>query len=94
MSKRFTKEIFVKKAEERYGEGTYDYSLVTYVNSRTPVTIICSVHGPFQQKPGVHLHGTGCPFCLNDRCLMTTEKFIAKAAKNIITFMIIQKLFM
>ena len=82
MSKRFTKEIFVKKAEERYGEGAYDYSLVTYINSRTPVTIICSVHGPFQQKPGVHLHGAGCPFCLNDRCLMTTEKFIAKAAKK------------
>lgn len=50
MSKRFTKEIFVKKAEERYGEGAYDYSLVTYINSRTPVTIICSVHGPFQQN--------------------------------------------
>jgi len=46
---------------------TYDYSEVSYVNNHTPVRIICSQHGPFDQKPGAHLTGHGCPSCWNNR---------------------------
>jgi len=49
-----------------HGE-TYDYSEVVYVNTHTPVTIICPAHGPFDQKPGAHLSGHGCPACWAER---------------------------
>ena len=49
-----------------HGE-TYDYSEVVYVNTHTPVTIICQAHGPFDQKPGAHLSGHGCPVCWTER---------------------------
>ena len=41
----------------------YDYSLVNYTNSKTHITIICAVHGEFQQTPHSHLSGYGCSKC-------------------------------
>ena len=46
-SKTDTKEDFIKKAKEIYGE-TYDYSNVNYINNKTPVSIICPIHGEFK----------------------------------------------
>lgn len=45
----------------------YDYSEVRYVNTHTPVTIICPHHGAFTQKPGAHIRGSGCPECWENR---------------------------
>ena len=42
---------------------TYDYSKFKYVNTRTKSTIICSIHGEFQQTPRNHLKGQGCLKC-------------------------------
>lgn len=42
---------------------TYDYSKFKYVNTRTKSTIICGIHGEFQQTPRNHLKGQGCPKC-------------------------------
>ena len=53
---------FIFKARAVYGD-KYDYSKVNYVNGKTPVTIICPVHGEFEQKPYYHLAGNGCPKC-------------------------------
>ena len=52
---------FIKKSREKYGE-KYDYSLVDYKNTTTPVNIICPVHGIFIQTPGGHSQH-GCPKC-------------------------------
>lgn len=41
----------------------YDYSLVNYVDTITPVVIICKSHGKFIQTPKSHLRGNGCPSC-------------------------------
>ncbi|MCL4518612.1 MAG: DUF723 domain-containing protein [Thaumarchaeota archaeon] len=41
----------------------YDYTRAHYIDSQTPLEIICPFHGPFNQKPNVHLHGSGCPKC-------------------------------
>jgi len=57
-------KTFVHKATIKHS-GKYDYSLVDYVNSVTPVTIICPVHGEFSQKPDYHMQSTGCPDCGN-----------------------------
>lgn len=73
---------FVKKAKQIHGN-KYDYSKVEYINSETPVTIICPVHGEFQQTPTAHLHSKGCPFCVkeskNSDKKDTSQSFIQKA---------------
>lgn len=51
---RLTTEQFVLKAREIHGD-RFDYSKVNYINTETPVTIICPEHGPFSQRPDVHL---------------------------------------
>ena len=43
----------------------YDYSKVVYVNSITKVSIICKIHGEFEQSPNAHLSKNGCNFCVN-----------------------------
>ena len=68
---------FVDKARQVHGD-LYDYSKSVYVNSKTPVTIICSKHGEFQQSPNKHLQGQGCPRCAKN-CRDTKESFIEKA---------------
>lgn len=55
-------ETFVKKAKSIH-KNRYDYSKVNYINSKTPVEIICFNHGVFQQTPEIHLGGSGCKFC-------------------------------
>lgn len=41
----------------------YDYSQVTYIHSKHPVTIICKAHGEFEQRPDNHTSGRDCPMC-------------------------------
>jgi len=41
----------------------YDYSLVNYSNSHENVSIVCKIHGVFEQSPGSHLSGSGFPTC-------------------------------
>lgn len=53
---------FINKCVTKYGS-LYDYSKVHYINAHTAVTIICSEHGPFNQRPNDHLTGYGCPKC-------------------------------
>jgi hypothetical protein len=44
----------------------YDYSLVEYVNARTKIKIICSIHGVFESTPDNHISKkSGCPLCTN-----------------------------
>ena len=61
---RYTTQQFIDVATSKLGT-KYDYSQVEYVNSKTPITIICSEHGPFKQRPSNHLTGyEGCPECV------------------------------
>ena len=59
---RDTKEDFIKKAKKVHGD-KYDYCNVEYKNSRTPVCIICPIHGEFWQTPTRHLNSRGCIKC-------------------------------
>jgi hypothetical protein len=59
-----TEKDFVERATKLHGS-VYDYSRVQMRNMRTPVTIICPFHGPFEQIPAVHLGGSGCKACRN-----------------------------
>ena len=57
-----TTEEFINKSIKLHGN-KYDYSLVNYINRNTPVTIICPIHGKFEQAPMHHLAGKGCYKC-------------------------------
>ncbi len=84
MGKRevFDTESFIKKANEKHN-GFYDYSKSVYTKSKENLTIICPIHGEFQQTPNSHLRGQGCPLCGNQKKnadrTMTTNEFITKA---------------
>ena len=71
---KLTTEEFIKKAKKFHGD-KYDYSKVEYKSSQTKVTITCSIHGDFEQKPNNHLQGQGCPRC----SVITTEDFIKRS---------------
>lgn len=83
-SRKITKEEFIKRAKEIHGD-KYDYSKVEYINNYTPVTIICPIHGEFQQKPYSHLEGSECKKCSTEKraemISLTTEEFIKRARK-------------
>lgn len=56
-------EKFIERAKKIHGD-KYDYSLVNFINTRTPVSIICKKHGnEFKQGAGSHISGQGCPIC-------------------------------
>jgi hypothetical protein len=71
-------ERFISNARTTHGY-RYDYSLINYVNSRTIITIICKIHGSFEQRPDTHLAGHGCPHCGKVMQGKTTAQFIIEA---------------
>ena len=55
---------FIKQCKEVYGENTYDYSTINYVNNCTNIQISCPKHGPFYKLPTVFLNRkSGCSLC-------------------------------
>ena len=82
MSKKLTKEEFIKRAKEVHGD-KYDYSKVEYINYNTPVCIICPKHGEFWQQPQAHISGKcSCPKCVHRGYSYTTQEFIIKAKER------------
>jgi len=72
-------EGFIKKAKTVHGD-KYDYSKVDYKENQTKVTIICPIHGEFEQQPLNHTQGAGCPMCYGN-VKYTKETFIEAAKK-------------
>ena len=62
MGKRKTTEQFISEAIKVHGD-KYDYSKVEYKGCDTNVLIICPKHGGFNQRPFLHLKGSGCVHC-------------------------------
>lgn len=77
MPSKLTIEQFIARAQQVHGK-KYDYSNVEYVNSSTPITITCPIHGDFKQVPNDHLSGCGCPTC-SKRKRVDTAEFIRRA---------------
>lgn len=48
-----------------HGWDTYDYTSFKYLGARIKSTIKCPKHGVFEQTPGDHVKGQGCPKCRN-----------------------------
>lgn len=74
MSKRKTKEEFIRQANEIHNN-KFNYDNVDYVRTSTKVIIGCPMHGEFMQKPYSHLRGRGCAKCALDVVPELIEKF-------------------
>jgi hypothetical protein len=76
-------EYFINFASEIHNN-LYDYSLVNYISNKIKVKIISS-EGIFEQTPGSHLSGCGCPKLGSNSTAIkqssNTEEFIKKAKK-------------
>ncbi len=84
-TEKLTKEEFIKKAREVHGN-KYDYSKANYINNKKPVTIICPIHGEFDQRPDAHIYrGLGCKKCgilvRADKRRLTIEEFVERSRK-------------
>lgn len=55
-------EEFINKASLIHNN-LYDYSKSIYKNKESKLTIICPIHGEFEQRAGSHLRGKGCWKC-------------------------------
>lgn len=77
--RKLSKEEFINRAKKIHGN-KYDYSKIKYIDYETPITIICPIHGEFQQSPSKHLSGHNCPKCMGKN--WTVDDFI-KESKQI-----------
>ena len=62
-----TTKDFVALSIKAHGD-RYGYDLAEYRGCHIPVKMICQEHGVFEQEPGVHYRGHGCPKCANRKC--------------------------
>lgn len=70
-----SKDDFIIKSNKIHNH-KYNYDKVKYINSFTNVTIICPIHGIFEQLPNNHLKGNGCPKCSYG--ILTNEELIKR----------------
>ena len=83
---KLTTEEFIEKSRKEHGD-KYGYDKVDYDTTMAEVVIFCKVCNKyFEQKPRVHLQGSGCPICArnssNAQKRLTTEEFIEKAREK------------
>lgn len=74
---RLTTEEFIRKAKLVHG-CFYDYSKVVYKSAKDKITIICPIHGEFEQTPSTHLNGRGCPKCGRIIAINKTTKTLSE----------------
>lgn len=83
-----TIQTFISRCEEVHDK-FYGYKSTMFVNSLTPVTITCPIHGDFTQRPADHLRGRGCPSCgvvkhrkgACHQAVVAATNFVTKAQK-------------
>ena len=68
-AREVTNEMYLQKVHAVHGD-KYDYSKVVYTRSCKPITIICSIHGEFEQTAAGHLSSQGCPHCEKRRAII------------------------
>lgn len=77
---RTTKD-FVYDASGKHDD-KYDYSKVIYEAYNKPVIIICPIHGEFEQKPCIHIQGSGCQKCTESKGERKVALFLEKNNLN------------
>ena len=77
-----TLESFIQKSNSKHGD-KFDYSMIEYINSTTPIKVGCPRHGIQIQTPYYHINGLhGCAPCANeaigDKMRVPEEVFFEK----------------
>ena len=87
MSKKssITNEYFIEKSSKLHNN-KYDYSLIVNINNTNDVvSIICPIHGEFDQRVSNHISGKGCKDCGYEKSFLDPEEslkiFIEKSTK-------------
>jgi len=70
-------DLLIEQFKDIHGE-RYGYDNVVYQGAYVKVLITCDKHGDFEQTPGSHLSGSGCPKCKHS----TGEKLIQGLLKK------------
>lgn len=60
--KKKTKQEFITESNILHNN-KYSYDNILYINNKTKVEIVCSIHGVFKQRSNDHLSNKGCPKC-------------------------------
>ena len=79
MENKDYKENFIERAKSIHGN-KYDYSKVNFINTKTPVEIVCPIHGSFFQLPLNHIHHGGCTKCNKERRISESKEHFLKRA--------------
>jgi very-short-patch-repair endonuclease len=74
--KKLTTEEFIRRAKEVHGD-RYIYDKTIYSNSHVDLSVMCSVHGEFEQTPSNHLSGKGCSKCAKN--IFGEDTFVDRA---------------
>lgn len=88
LSKRHSKEQFVKNVEERFGRGRFNLSEFNYVNNHTSGVVICNTCGCRFETTANTLLGAkyGCPSCaetaLGRRLTPISKREFIERSKN------------
>lgn len=65
-SHRLKLDEIIYRAKQKHGN-KYDYSYIKYIDSKTPIKIVCRKHGAFFPTPANFIiAGTGCPGCAKE----------------------------
>lgn len=67
-------DSFIRTHKDRY-----DYTKSVYTNAKTPVVIVCRIHGEFSQRISRHKSGSNCPICVREESRDNINSFIKKA---------------
>ncbi len=79
-SNRHDLEQFIAEARKLHGD-TFDYSKAVYINSTTPIEIVCHEHGSFWQVPHDHKTRYGCQACAG-LAPISADEFISRATET------------
>jgi len=74
--KEIGKATFITKALVLGNNCSYELS--EYIDTSTPLIIICDKHGQFKQTPNSHLQGSGCPLCRESKGEKAIRKFFTE----------------
>lgn len=82
-SLRKTKEQVISELTNIFGENTYLYNNLNYIDNRTKIAITCPTHGDFLQNPSNAMKGWGCPACGEEtQTILKKERFFTLAKEK------------
>lgn len=82
MALKLNKEDIIQRIISVHGN-KYDLSKVNYLNKRTKIILICSIHGPWNSLIEQIMRGQGCPVCGKNNAAkkrrLSFDDFVIKA---------------